>query len=74
LAAALVAFDTKNAAAGRLIDEPVANTLIVLMVVTSIRAPSSPSASWDALLTVRRFVPYVSRQMARSEVSRFDRR
>src|SRR5207249_950899 len=35
LAAALVAFETKNAEGVRLIDEPVINTVIVLMVVTS---------------------------------------
>jgi Kef-type K+ transport system membrane component KefB len=39
LAAALVAFQSKNAAGQRLIDEPVLNTVIVLMVVTSILGP-----------------------------------
>lgn len=39
LAAALVAFDTKNSAGVRLIDEPVINTVIVLMVVTSFLGP-----------------------------------
>ena len=39
LAAALVAFETKNAAGVRLIDEPVINTVIVLMVVTSVLGP-----------------------------------
>jgi Na+:H+ antiporter len=39
LAAALVAFQTKNADGVRLIDEPVINTVIVLMVVTSVLGP-----------------------------------
>ena len=39
LAAALVAFEAKNAAGRRLIDEPVLNSVIVLMVVTSILGP-----------------------------------
>jgi len=39
LAAALVAFETKNAEGVRLIDEPVINTVIVLMVVTSVLGP-----------------------------------
>src|SRR4029079_10307554 len=39
LAAALVAFEAKNSAGVRLIDEPVINTVIVLMVVTSILGP-----------------------------------
>jgi Kef-type K+ transport system membrane component KefB len=39
LAAALVAFETKNSAGVRLIDEPVINTVIVLMVVTSVLGP-----------------------------------
>jgi Kef-type K+ transport system membrane component KefB len=39
LAAALVAFETKNAVGVRLIDEPVINTVIVLMVVTSVLGP-----------------------------------
>lgn len=39
LAAALVAFETKNAAGVRLIDEPIINTVIVLMVVTSVLGP-----------------------------------
>jgi Kef-type K+ transport system membrane component KefB len=39
LAAALVAFQTKNAAGVRLIDEPVINTVLVMVVVTSILGP-----------------------------------
>jgi hypothetical protein len=39
LAAALVAFETRNAEGVRLIDEPVVNTVIVLMVVTSVLGP-----------------------------------
>jgi Kef-type K+ transport system membrane component KefB len=39
LAAAIVAFQTKNAAGERLIDEPVINTVLVLVVVTSILGP-----------------------------------
>ncbi len=39
LAAALVAFETKNSAGVRLIDEPIINTVIVLMVVTSVAGP-----------------------------------
>lgn len=39
LAAALVAYQARNAAGERLIDEPVLNTIIVLMVVTSILGP-----------------------------------
>jgi Kef-type K+ transport system membrane component KefB len=39
LAAALVAFDAKNNQGQRLIDEPVLNTIIVLMLVTSILGP-----------------------------------
>jgi Kef-type K+ transport system membrane component KefB len=39
LAAALVAFHTKNAAGARLIDEPVINTVLVMVVVTSILGP-----------------------------------
>jgi Kef-type K+ transport system membrane component KefB len=39
LAAAIVAFDTKNSEGIRLIDEPVINTVIVLMVVTSVLGP-----------------------------------
>lgn len=39
LAAALVAFDARNASGVRLIDEPVINTVIVLMVVTSVLGP-----------------------------------
>ena len=39
LAAALVAYEAKNAAGQRLIDEPIVNTVIVLMVVTSILGP-----------------------------------
>lgn len=39
LAAALVAFEARDAAGRRLIDEPVLNSVIVLMVVTSILGP-----------------------------------
>lgn len=39
LAAALVAFETKNSEGVRLIDEPIINTVIVLMVVTSVLGP-----------------------------------
>jgi Kef-type K+ transport system membrane component KefB len=39
LAAALVAFEARNADGRRLIDEPVLNSVIVLMVVTSILGP-----------------------------------
>jgi Kef-type K+ transport system membrane component KefB len=39
LAAAIVAFQAKNAAGVRLIDEPVLNTVLVLVVVTSVLGP-----------------------------------
>jgi len=39
LAAAVVAYNAKNAAGVRLIDEPVINTVVVLMVATSILGP-----------------------------------
>ena len=39
LAATLVAYETKDAAGLRLIDEPVVNTVLVLVVVTSILGP-----------------------------------
>ena len=39
LAAALVAFNATNSAGHRLIDEPVLNSIIVLMLVTSILGP-----------------------------------
>ncbi len=39
LAAALVAFNAKNADGQRLIDEPVLNSVIVLMVATSVLGP-----------------------------------
>jgi DNA-directed RNA polymerase specialized sigma24 family protein len=39
LAAAIVAFQTKTAAGVRLIDDPVINTVLVLVVVTSILGP-----------------------------------
>jgi Kef-type K+ transport system membrane component KefB len=39
LAATIVAYQTKNAAGVRLIDEPVINTVLVLVVVTSILGP-----------------------------------
>jgi Kef-type K+ transport system membrane component KefB len=39
LAAAVVAFQAKNAAGVRLIDEPVINTVVVLMVTTSVLGP-----------------------------------
>ena len=39
LAAALVAFQARNAAGVRLIDEPILNTILVMVVVTSILGP-----------------------------------
>jgi Kef-type K+ transport system membrane component KefB len=39
LAATIVAYETRNAAGDRLIDEPVINTVLVLVVVTSILGP-----------------------------------
>jgi len=39
LAAAIVAFETRNAAGVRLIDEPMINTVLVMVVVTSILGP-----------------------------------
>jgi Kef-type K+ transport system membrane component KefB len=39
LAAALVAFQARNAAGVRLIDEPILNTVLVMVVVTSILGP-----------------------------------
>jgi Kef-type K+ transport system membrane component KefB len=39
LAAAIVAFETRNAAGARLIDEPMINTVLVMVVVTSILGP-----------------------------------
>ena len=39
LAAALAAYETKNSAGQRLINEPVLNSVIVMMVVTSILGP-----------------------------------
>ena len=39
LAAAIVAFETRNAAGVRLIDEPMINTILVMVVVTSILGP-----------------------------------
>ena len=39
LAAAVVAYNAKNAAGVRLIDEPVINTVVVLMVATSVLGP-----------------------------------
>jgi Kef-type K+ transport system membrane component KefB len=39
LATAIVAYQTKNAAGVRLIDEPVINTVLVLVVVTSVLGP-----------------------------------
>jgi hypothetical protein len=39
LAAALVAYETMNAAGERLIGEPVLNSVIVLLVVTSVLGP-----------------------------------
>ena len=39
LAAAVVAYNAKNAAGVRLIDEPVINTVVVLMVATTILGP-----------------------------------
>jgi Kef-type K+ transport system membrane component KefB len=40
LAAAIVAFQARNAAGDRLIDEPVINTVLVLVVITSILGPT----------------------------------
>jgi hypothetical protein len=39
LAATIVAFQTRNPAGDRLIDEPVINTVLVLVVITSILGP-----------------------------------
>jgi hypothetical protein len=39
LAPAIVAFETKNAEGVRLIDEPVLNTILVLVVVTATLGP-----------------------------------
>jgi hypothetical protein len=39
LATAIVAYQTKNSAGVRLIDEPVINTVLVLVVVTSLLGP-----------------------------------
>ena len=39
LATAIVAYETKNSAGVRLIDEPVINTVLVLVVVTSLLGP-----------------------------------
>jgi Kef-type K+ transport system membrane component KefB len=39
LAAALVAYETKNAAGERLLGEPVLNSVMVLLVVTSVLGP-----------------------------------
>src|SRR5262249_30214713 len=39
LAAAVVAYEAKNAAGGRLIDEPVVHTVVVLLVANSILCP-----------------------------------
>jgi uncharacterized protein YybS (DUF2232 family) len=39
LAAALVAYQVRNAAGVRLIDEPILNTILVMVVVTSILGP-----------------------------------
>ena len=39
MATAIVAYETKNSAGVRLIDEPVINTVLVLVVVTSVLGP-----------------------------------
>jgi hypothetical protein len=39
LAAALVAYNSKNAAGVRLIDEPVLNSILVLVIFTSVIGP-----------------------------------
>ena len=39
MATAIVAYQTKNAAGERLIDEPVVNAVLVLVVVTSLLGP-----------------------------------
>jgi Kef-type K+ transport system membrane component KefB len=55
LAAAIVAFQTKNAEGVRLIDEPVINTVLVLVVVTSILGPT--------------LTEYFGRQLAQQEAA-----
>jgi Kef-type K+ transport system membrane component KefB len=49
LAAAVVAYNAKNAAGVRLIDEPVINTVVVLMVTTSILGPMMTELFGQAL-------------------------
>jgi Kef-type K+ transport system membrane component KefB len=49
LAAAVVAYNAKNAAGVRLIDEPVINTVVVLMVTTSILGPMMTERFGQAL-------------------------
>jgi Kef-type K+ transport system membrane component KefB len=39
LASAIVAYETKNAAGVRLIDEPIINTVLVMLVITSVLGP-----------------------------------
>lgn len=53
LAAALVAYNAKNPAGQRLIDEPVLNSIIVLMVVTSILGPVLTERFGKRLATAR---------------------
>jgi Kef-type K+ transport system membrane component KefB len=57
LAAALVAFQTKNADGVRLIDEPVINTVIVLMVVTSVLGPILTARFGKRLAEAEQFRP-----------------
>jgi len=57
LAAALVAFQTKNADGVRLIDEPVINTVIVLMVVTSVLGPVLTARFGKRLVEAEQFRP-----------------
>jgi hypothetical protein len=46
LATAMVAFEAKNAAGVRLLDQPALNTVLVLVVVTSIRGPMLTEILW----------------------------
>ena len=53
LAAALVAYEAKNSAGQRLIDEPVLNSVIVMMVITSILGPVLTEVYGKRLLKVQ---------------------
>jgi Kef-type K+ transport system membrane component KefB len=57
LATAIVAFQAKNAAGVRLIDEPVINTVLVLVVVTSILGPILTEYFGRQLLAQREAAP-----------------